>query len=113
MQQNINSECLICFSSLKENARKLNCDCNYMYHNECIELWLKNNNKCPICKKNNMINVNTQNQNIFNSPLNVPLTFWFNSGIQLPLPLISLQYSQAHIDVSSVNLFNTTLNQST
>lgn len=57
-----NSDCTICRSSLNSDSiyniekgirstlsRGL---CGHMYHTECIDPWLKNNIKCPICSQN-------------------------------------------------------------
>ena len=33
------------------NKVKLDCDCNYFYHQNCIDRWKEIKNECPICKK--------------------------------------------------------------
>ena len=56
-----NSDCTICRSSLNSDSiyniekgirstlsRGL---CGHMFHTECIDPWLKNNIKCPICSQ--------------------------------------------------------------
>ena len=50
----ITNECLICLESFKEGedfVTPLACDARHMYHSDCIETWLKNDNCCPFCKK--------------------------------------------------------------
>ena len=47
-------ECLICMEEFKEGedyVTPLACDARHMYHSDCIEQWLKNDNSCPFCKK--------------------------------------------------------------
>lgn len=47
-------ECLICMEEFKEGedyVTPLACDARHMYHSNCIEEWLKNDNSCPFCKK--------------------------------------------------------------
>ena len=47
-------ECLICMEDFKEGedyVTPLACDARHMYHSNCIEEWLKNDNCCPFCKK--------------------------------------------------------------
>lgn len=57
-----NTDCTICRGSLNSDSiynmekgirstlsRGL---CGHMYHTECIDPWLKNNIKCPICSQN-------------------------------------------------------------
>jgi len=57
-----NIDCTICRSSLNSDSiyniekgirstlsRGL---CGHMYHTECIDPWLRNNIKCPICSQN-------------------------------------------------------------
>jgi hypothetical protein len=43
-------ECPICFEKPVKKCRELNC--NHIFCYECIDKWFKNNNTCPICKKN-------------------------------------------------------------
>jgi hypothetical protein len=43
--------CSICYDDFKinENVRKL--PCMHLYHSHCIDKWLKNSKKCPLCQK--------------------------------------------------------------
>ena len=43
-------QCSICIEHYK-NDEIVNClECKHIYHQECIKLWLVNNNSCPICR---------------------------------------------------------------
>lgn len=54
-----NKECTICRQLLNDDsiyAKEENYFseirkglCNHAFHKECIDPWIKNNNKCPIC----------------------------------------------------------------
>merc|ERR1711964_368857 len=43
--------CCICLGDFEkgENVRKLGC--NHLYHKDCVDIWLKQNRKCPLCKQ--------------------------------------------------------------
>ena len=41
-------DCCICFDPI-EDGKKCN-TCVGVYHNECINLWLKINKNCPMCR---------------------------------------------------------------
>jgi hypothetical protein len=47
-----NSSCIICLDSFEsdEMIYELNCECHSLYHYQCIGTWLKQKNKCPLCK---------------------------------------------------------------
>ena len=51
METENNNTCSICLDNMSENKVKLNCDCNYFYHQNCIDRWKEIRNECPICKK--------------------------------------------------------------
>jgi len=46
----IDDVCSICLEEFKydEELKKLKCD--HIFHKDCLEPWLNNNNKCPICR---------------------------------------------------------------
>jgi SUMO ligase MMS21 Smc5/6 complex component len=53
------SECIICYkiinttrnTTTNTSTNKIfKTTCNHIYHNNCIEEWLKKNNTCPICR---------------------------------------------------------------
>jgi hypothetical protein len=45
-------ECIICLNDIGINNDKfkLNCNCNNIYHYNCIKEWIDNNNGCPTCR---------------------------------------------------------------
>jgi hypothetical protein len=45
------SVCSICFEDLRENQiKKTLSRCKHMFHNRCINKWLRTNMTCPICR---------------------------------------------------------------
>ena len=42
------NNCSICLEKLTDNKKFL--PCFHCFHTKCIDKWLKNSNKCPICK---------------------------------------------------------------
>lgn len=46
-------QCCICMSDFEvdESITPLSCDIRHYFHSECIELWMKEKNQCPLCKK--------------------------------------------------------------
>ena len=42
-------KCSICLDDNSLRKRKLNC--GHKFHFNCIEQWLKNNKRCPLCNK--------------------------------------------------------------
>ena len=50
------NKCSICFDEFKSMQRvKLLQECGHEYHDECINKWLENEKRCPICNKELMI----------------------------------------------------------
>ena len=52
IHENINDICPICIENFeKETIVRL--DCNHVYHKDCLEMWIINNNndECPYCRK--------------------------------------------------------------
>ena len=47
----LQSECTICLINYTEDDKvvKLTCDGRHIYHYECIKLWIKTREVCPIC----------------------------------------------------------------
>jgi len=45
-------ECSICLEKYVKNDKIMNLECNHTFHDNCIKLWLKNNNTCPQCREN-------------------------------------------------------------
>lgn len=56
------NRCLICRETLKTKFCFLTCNCDTVYHPECINKWLSINKKCPTCNKRfkNRSNSNTK-----------------------------------------------------
>lgn len=57
MKQHIESKtlksigkCVICLNDIyKKNLTKTLC--NHLFHKDCLDIWSKSNNKCPLCRK--------------------------------------------------------------
>jgi hypothetical protein len=43
-------ECTICIDEVNEGDMATFLPCGYWYHEECVTLWLKEHNTCPICR---------------------------------------------------------------
>ncbi|KAJ3694222.1 hypothetical protein LUZ60_009702 [Juncus effusus] len=44
-------ECSICLSVLEEGENvRLIPNCNHLFHQECIDVWLSTNASCPVCR---------------------------------------------------------------
>jgi len=44
-------ECYICLEKLQDDKPNVKLPCEHAFHKDCIEKWLKDNNKCPCCRK--------------------------------------------------------------
>ncbi|KAM0557971.1 hypothetical protein ACHAPJ_005135 [Fusarium lateritium] len=44
------AECTICIDELKEGEMAAFLPCKHWFHEECVTLWLKEHNTCPICR---------------------------------------------------------------
>ena len=55
------NDCCICLQKLENNILQL--DCSHLFHEKCINKWIKNNNNCPMCRKN--IKNNSNNSKLF------------------------------------------------
>ena len=44
-------KCAICHDDFKESEKLKILSCNHIYHPKCIDLWLGNEKKCPMCKE--------------------------------------------------------------
>lgn len=42
--------CVICQDSIEENDIIRTIDCSHFFHINCIDIWLIENKKCPLCK---------------------------------------------------------------
>lgn len=45
-----NIECSICLSEYEKDDLVTLLKCDHIYHIDCINNWIKNNSKCPVCK---------------------------------------------------------------
>jgi len=46
----IDDVCSICLEEFKYDEELKKLKCAHIFHKECLEPWLDNNNKCPICR---------------------------------------------------------------
>ncbi|PCD21432.1 hypothetical protein AU210_016395 [Fusarium oxysporum f. sp. radicis-cucumerinum] len=44
------ADCTICIDEMKEGKMVVFLPCNHWFHEECVTLWLKEHNTCPICR---------------------------------------------------------------
>lgn len=44
------AECTICIDEIKRGEEVVILPCKHWYHGECVVLWLKEHNTCPICR---------------------------------------------------------------
>ncbi len=44
------AECTICIDELKKGDEVVVLPCKHWYHGECVTLWLKEHNTCPVCR---------------------------------------------------------------
>jgi hypothetical protein len=47
----IDNNCSICFELFNNNDNVIILNCNHVYHNNCINEWVKYKSECPICRK--------------------------------------------------------------
>ncbi|KAL2267486.1 hypothetical protein VTJ83DRAFT_4763 [Remersonia thermophila] len=45
------AECTICIDELKRGQEVMVLPCKHWYHEECVVLWLREHNTCPMCRK--------------------------------------------------------------
>ena len=51
LSEDCEDKCSICMCSMDKEEEVCKLPCDHLYHNECIDSWLKNYNyKCPICR---------------------------------------------------------------
>lgn len=47
----LNSDCVICLVSFKEGDQcRVLQSCKHMFHDECVDAWLKKKLRCPLCR---------------------------------------------------------------
>jgi Ring finger domain len=49
-EQGDESECIICLIPLEEGDRVGKLPCSHVMHAECLKVWLKRKNTCPLCQ---------------------------------------------------------------
>jgi len=42
--------CSICLDEFKDEKKVSKTPCNHFYCSDCIESWIKNNSRCPLCR---------------------------------------------------------------
>mmetsp|Transcript_29866 Transcript_29866/g.75168 ORF Transcript_29866/g.75168 Transcript_29866/m.75168 type:complete len:375 (-) Transcript_29866:450-1574(-) len=47
---NEGSECTICLADLETGEPALRIPCGHLFHEECVNDWLKKSNECPVCR---------------------------------------------------------------
>ncbi|KAF0694688.1 Aste57867_14458 [Aphanomyces stellatus] len=45
-----NSMCIVCQDEYKPNDHVLTLPCAHMFHYDCVQGWIQDNNECPMCK---------------------------------------------------------------
>ena len=50
--ENLINDCSICLEEYKINEKIMILNCNHIYHERCIKMWLDQNDTCPICREN-------------------------------------------------------------
>lgn len=43
-------ECTICMEVLI-NTTRTTTECNHTYHTKCLDIWMKRNSNCPLCRR--------------------------------------------------------------
>jgi hypothetical protein len=47
-----NEECIICFAEYEMHDKLIKFPmCEHKYHAECLDVWLKKENSCPMCRR--------------------------------------------------------------
>ena len=44
-------ECLVCLTELKKSTKVRLTTCFHLFHDNCLELWLKKIPNCPFCRQ--------------------------------------------------------------
>lgn len=50
IEKNESNECSICLDELVLGSPALRIPCGHLFHEDCIEDWLKKSNECPVCR---------------------------------------------------------------
>ncbi len=75
-------ECIICLSYNDDEdlINNSSCSCKYIYHQSCMNVWLKHKNNCIICKKS----FNKQQTLLFNENI-MPLQSYMIDNINVSM----------------------------
>jgi len=46
----VEDRCTICLTDYEINDRLRDLPCSHDFHQDCIDIWFKNSDKCPICR---------------------------------------------------------------
>ncbi|POG63339.1 hypothetical protein GLOIN_2v1687381 [Rhizophagus irregularis DAOM 181602=DAOM 197198] len=47
----VEERCTICLTNYETNERLRDLPCSHDFHQDCIDTWFKNSDKCPICRR--------------------------------------------------------------
>lgn len=50
----LDQQCIICFADLEEGERVGDLCCGHTFHADCLKIWLKRRNACPLCNAENV-----------------------------------------------------------
>jgi len=50
IEKNESNECSICLDALVIGEPALRIPCGHLFHEDCVEDWLKKSNECPVCR---------------------------------------------------------------
>ena len=50
LDKNEQKKCSICLEDFEVGTKIIYLPCFHFYHSKCIEQWVKNSDKCPLCK---------------------------------------------------------------
>ena len=97
---NSSIECIICLDKLSEKPIKTT-SCMHIFHEECIDNWIKNNTSCPICRntlyRNQEVLVIRANRSYLSTIMNILfffIIFFMLAGSICALLLLSPDMNQ-------------------
>lgn len=48
--QDCSTQCVVCLEDFRLGATATSMPCSHYYHRDCIVKWLKQSNRCPLCR---------------------------------------------------------------
>ena len=90
--------CSICLEKIKINSICKKLSCNHKFHCKCIDIWLSENNNCPVCR-HEFINNKLNNNEIIEIDAN-------NLTINVINNIAHIESIQSEFDFSSFTSFN-------